>query len=231
MNFTSSSIFFSLLGGVVPSIIWLLFWLREDSKRPEPRGMLMLTFFAGMLTVPLVIPFQHALQVKGDMTSTFFVWAAIEEFFKFAAAYLVAIRLKEDNEPVDALIYMMTVALGFAAMENSIFILKPISEGIFSDGFITGNVRFIGASLLHTLASATIGIALGLSFYKAKSTKVLGVLFALVIATILHTMFNLLIMKEHSGTTFATFGFVWISTVVLMLFFERIKNIYAVNKL
>jgi RsiW-degrading membrane proteinase PrsW (M82 family) len=193
--------------------------------------MLMLTFFAGMLTVPLVIPFQKALQVHGDMTSTFLVWAAIEEFFKFGAAYLVAIRLKEDNEPVDALIYMMTVALGFAAMENSIFILGPISEGIFSQGLITGNVRFIGASLLHTLASATIGIALGLSFYKAKSTKVISTLLALVIATILHTMFNLLIMREHSGTTFATFGFVWISIVVLMLFFERIKNIYAVNKL
>jgi len=191
----------------------------------------MLTFFAGMMTVPLVIPFQKALQVHGDMASTFLVWAAIEEFFKFGAAYLVAIRLKEDNEPVDALIYMMTVALGFAAMENSIFILKPISEGIFSQGFITGNIRFIGASLLHTLASATIGIALGLSFYKAKSTKVISTLLALVIATILHTMFNLLIMREHSGTTFATFGFVWISVVVLMLFFERIKNIYAVNKL
>jgi len=231
MNLSSSSIFFSLLGGIVPSIIWLLFWLREDSKRPEPRGMIMLTFFAGMMTVPLVIPFQHALRVHGDMASTFLVWAAIEEFFKFGVAYLVAIRLKEDNEPVDALIYMMTVALGFAAMENSIFILRPISEGIFSQGLITGNVRFIGASLLHTLASATIGIALGLSFYKAKSTKVISTLLALVIATILHTMFNLLIMREHSGTTFATFGFVWISIVVLMLFFERIKNIYAVNKL
>ena len=231
MHLSSSSIFFALIGGIIPSIIWLLFWLREDSKRPEPRGMLMLTFFAGMVVVPLVIPFQKALQIPGDLTSTFLVWAALEEFFKFGAAYLVAIRQKEDNEPVDALIYMMTVALGFAAMENAIFIFKPLSQGIVSEGLITGNVRFIGASLLHTLSSAMMGIALGLSFYKSKSTKVISVIAALIIATILHTAFNLFIMKEHSGTTFATFGFVWISIVVLMLFFEKIKNIYAVNNL
>lgn len=231
MQFSSSSIFFALVGGIIPSVIWLLFWLREDSKRPEPRGMLMLTFFAGMVTVPLVIPFQKALQIQGDLSSTFLVWAALEEVFKFGAAYLVAIRQKEDNEPVDALIYMMTVALGFAAMENALFIFKPLSQGVISESLITGNVRFIGASLLHTISSAVMGIALGLTFYKAKSTKVVSTLFALVLATVLHTAFNLFIMKEHSGTTFATFGFVWISIVVLMLFFEKIKNIYPVNKI
>lgn len=229
MTASANILFFSLLGGIVPAIVWLLFWLREDNKRPEPRGMLILSFFAGMLAVPLVIPFQKYFMVEGDMTTTFLIWAGLEELFKFLAAFFVAICQKDDNEPVDGLIYMMTVALGFSAMENTIFIFHPLSEGNITESLITGNVRFIGASLLHTLCSAVIGIGLGLSFYKSTATKVWSVIVSLVLAIGLHTLFNLFIMREQSGTTFATFGFVWIAIVVLMLFFEKIKSVYPVN--
>ncbi len=231
MTISVETIFFSLVGGIVPSILWLFFWLKEDKKRPEPRGLIALTFICGMLMVPLVIPFQKLTQIDSNGTLTFFIWATLEESLKFAAAYFIAIRRKEDNEPVDGLIYIMTAALGFAALENAIFIFQPLSSGNVTESLITGNIRFIGASLLHTISSAVIGIALGLSFYKDKFTKLFSVLFALLIAIALHTAFNLFIMKEHSGTTFATFGFVWITIVVLMLFFEKIKKIYPVNKI
>ncbi len=231
MTASAQTLFFSLLGGIVPAIVWLLFWLKEDSKRPEPRGMLMLSFFAGMLAVPLVIPFQKYFQITGDETTTFLIWAALEETLKFIVAFFVAIHQKEDNEPVDGLIYMLTVALGFSAMENALFIFNPLSMGNITESLITGNVRFIGASLLHTLCSAVIGIGLGLSYYKATATKVWSVAVSLILAIALHTAFNLFIMKGQSGTTFATFGFVWIAIVVLMLFFEKVKSIYPVNKI
>ncbi len=231
MTASAETLFFSLLGGIIPAVIWLLFWLREDSKRPEPRGMLMLSFFAGMLAVPLVIPFQKYFEIPGSTTTTFLIWAGLEEFFKFFVAFFVAIRQEDDNEPVDGLIYMLTVALGFSAMENAIFIFNPLSIGNIAESLVTGNVRFIGASLLHTLCSAVIGIGLGLSFYKNTSAKVWSVIISLILAIALHTGFNLFIMKEQSGTTFATFGFVWIAIVVLMLFFEKVKSIYPVNKI
>ena len=52
------TILFALLGGVLPALLWLWFWLKEDKKRPEPRGLILLAFIAGMLTVPVVLPFE-----------------------------------------------------------------------------------------------------------------------------------------------------------------------------
>jgi RsiW-degrading membrane proteinase PrsW (M82 family) len=227
----SSVVFFSLIGGVVPALIWLLFWLREDRKRPEPRGLVMATFLAGMIAVPLVIPLQQWVNDPTHQSFTFFLWAGIEELFKFGAAWIVALRQKETNEPIDAIIYMMTAALGFAALENTIFLFHPLQAGNISETLITGDVRFIGASLLHTISSAAIGISIGLSFYKDKMTEIAYVIGGIITAIVLHTAFNLFIIKESNGITFAVFGFVWIAIVILMLFFEKIKRIYPVNKI
>jgi RsiW-degrading membrane proteinase PrsW (M82 family) len=227
----SETFFFSLVGGVVPAIIWLLFWLREDKRRPEPRGLIMETFVMGMLMVLLVIPFQRWTKIEGDNGTTFLIWAALEEIFKFGGAYFIALRRKEMNEPIDALIYMMTIALGFSALENAIFLAHPISNSFFAQSIITGNMRFIGANLLHTIASATIGIAIGFTYYKDWFTKSFNIFWGLILAIALHTVFNLFIIDGRSGVTFATFGFVWIAIVILMLFFEKIKKIYPVNKI
>ena len=230
-NLSTSTVLLSLIGGVLPAFIWLLFWLREDKIRPEPKGRLAMTFFAGMVIVPVAAFFQHMSNtfLNNNIISIFFVWAAIEEILKFGAAYIIALRNRVTNEPVDTLIYMMTAALGFTAFENALFIFAPLSIGDFWLSLVTGNIRFIGASLLHTLCSAIIGISLALSFYKSKESKLLHLLWGLVTAITLHTVFNLLIMNGQNGMTFATFGFVWIAIVIVMLFFEKVKRVYPVN--
>lgn len=226
---SGNHLFFSLLGGVIPAIVWLLFWLREDKKRPEPRGLLIFTFICGMLTVPLVIPLQMWTNLESSPTIKFFLWASIEEILKLIVAYCAVLWRKEDNEPIDPLIYMMTVALGFTALENTLFILQPLIGNNIAEGFITGNIRFVGASLLHTVSSATIGIAMGLSFYKSRFAKQIYLVIGTILAIALHTAFNFFIIKDEASTRIATLGFVWIATVILMLFFERIKKVYPVN--
>ena len=44
-------IFLSLIGGILPALFWLYFWLREDKLKPEPRSLIMLSFFGGMAAV------------------------------------------------------------------------------------------------------------------------------------------------------------------------------------
>lgn len=228
---SAPALFFSLIGGIIPAIIWLFFWLREDTRRPEPRGRIMVTFICGMLAVPLVIPFQQWTNIPQNPLMTFLMWASIEELFKFGAAYLAAIRTKDDNEPLDPLIYMMTAALGFVALENSLYILQPLIGGNIVDSLITGNIRFVGSSLLHTISSATIGLSMGLSFYKGKYSKQLYLAVGIVLAILLHTAFNFFIIKSATSITLTTLGFVWIAIVILMLFFERIKKVYPVNNI
>lgn len=228
---SSDSLFLSLIAGVIPALLWLFFWLREDSQKPEPRGTLILTFICGMLAVPIVIPFEQLTSFATHPIFTFIAWAAIEELFKLTAAWFAGLRTKDDDEPIDPVIYMMTAALGFVALENTLYFLSPLLHGDFASSLLTGDIRFVGASLLHTVSSATIGIMIGFSFYKSRLAKQFSVVAGIVVAIALHATFNYFIIQQAASTTLATLGFVWIAVVLLMLFFERIKKVYPVDSI
>lgn len=218
---------YALLGGVIPALVWLAFWLREDYKHPEPRGLVLRTFLFGMVAVILVLPFQKAVDgfLPGMTLAAILLWVILEEVFKFAAAYLGGLRSIEDNEPIDPIIYMITAALGFVALENTLFIFGPLIGEDITKSVITGNLRFIGASLLHIVSSGIVGVSLAFSFYKSVSTQVILTLFALILAVVFHTGFNLTIIHwDNSGAMFS-FGLVWIGVILLLLAFEKAKKI------
>lgn len=225
--FNPDTIIYALLGGVLPSLIWLTFWLREDYKHPEPRGLILKTFLYGMGAVILVLPFQKAVDSLLPNTTlvALLLWVILEEVFKFGAAYFGGLKSVEDNEPLDPLIYMITTALGFVALENALFIFTPLVDKDVIGSVITGNLRFIGASLLHVVSSGIIGVALALSFYKETWVRRTLVALALVLAITFHTVFNLAILyKGNSGAMFA-FALVWIGVISLLFLFEKAKTI------
>jgi len=225
---TTQVFLFAFLGGTLPAILWLLFWLREDKRCPEPRGLIMVAFFAGMIAVPLVIPIESFVQdlFVGSTLFVLLLWAVIEELIKFIAAYITVLRNKAVNEPVDLVIYMITIALGFAAFENTLFLLSPIADGFVVESILTGNLRFVGAMLLHTVASATIGAALAFSFFSKRITRRFSLFIGLILASALHALFNFSILnsKVDNGLLLTFLG-VWFGIIILILLFERIKRI------
>jgi RsiW-degrading membrane proteinase PrsW (M82 family) len=227
MIFPAQAIFFAFFGGALPASIWLWFWLKEDSDHPEPRGLIVLTFMSGMIAVILVLPFQKIVySYMSEYTPlTFFIWAALEELFKFGAAYVAALRNKAVDEPIDVIIYMVTAALGFVALENTLFLINPLFHGQFLDGIVTGNLRFIGTSLLHIVSSATVGIFMAFAFYGSKKIKRIYLWCGLGIAIVLHTLFNLSIIENNGSNTFITFSVLWVSVIGLLLFFEKVKKL------
>ncbi len=213
------------LGGILPSLFWLWFWLHEDNLHPEPRKRVLYCFLAGMVAVPLVLPFQKIVydNLGGDSNITFFLWAGIEELFKFGAAYIVAISRKDTDEPLDIVIYMITAALGFSALENVFFLFSSLGSGIILTTAITGNLRFIGANLLHVVASATVGIFMAIEYYRpilSRYAGVMGILFAIG----LHTFFNLSIIGG-GGEAVIAFYSVWLGVIVILLGIEKVKHI------
>src|SRR3989344_6860965 len=94
-------IIYAFLGGVLPALVWLTFWLREDRKKPEPKNRLFFTFILGMLAVLFAVLFQKgvAMIIPGMGLLTIFLWALIEEFVKFIAGYFGGIHTADDNEP------------------------------------------------------------------------------------------------------------------------------------
>ena len=217
----------ALAGGILPALAWLWFWRREDSEHPEPRRLIALAFLAGMTAVAVAIPLEkYAATFLASSIATFTAWPAIEELVKYLAARFTVLKRREDDEPIDPVIYMVAVALGFAAAENALFLLSPISGDSIIQTVMTGNLRFIGATLLHVLSSAVIGVALGLSFYKSKTAKFAYAVVGVILASVLHGTFNYLILNTPEEHLLRTFGYVWIGLVVLLVVLEYIKRIH-----
>jgi RsiW-degrading membrane proteinase PrsW (M82 family) len=236
-------IFFSLVGGIVPALLWLWFWLKEDAKKPEPGSLIFLCFLAGMICVPLAMPLEQwasTICTTCTSTSAFFfnketqqigmgiiiLWAFIEEALKLIAIYIVGFKSKFFDEPIDALIYLITCALGFAALENSLYLMGLIGQnGGATASVLNTNLRFLGATLLHVISSGAIGIAVALSFYNPKN-RFLHIFWGIITATTLHAIFNFFIMKVNNMfQTLIIFSYYWIIIFILIVLFEEVKQL------
>ena len=221
MEMTDFAIAF--LFGLIPALFWLWFWLREDKDKPEPYFLIAISLIAGMAVVPIALPLQKLAIDVYDGQNLVLVWVIIEEVLKYGAALFVILWNKAVDEPIDYIIYMITIALGFAALENALFILNPLSLGEYTTVAVTGSFRFLGATLLHVLASATIGVMIAFAFYKSDITKVIYGTIGLFIAVLLHALFNFFIMDANGGGILIIFLFVWMGIITLFLLFEKIK--------
>jgi RsiW-degrading membrane proteinase PrsW (M82 family) len=124
------------LSGALPALI--LMWLvdRLDARRPEPRGTRRLVVLAGMLSVipalvlELLIPALAAGRIEPEMTyqgssfQAFVVAAGIEEACKIGMVYWVVWRRPEFDERMDGIVYASRGGLGFALVENVLYLLR-----------------------------------------------------------------------------------------------------------
>jgi protease PrsW len=221
---TATTIGYAFLGGLLPSFIWLYFLLKEDASHPEPKSLIALTFILGMLVVPLALPFeQYARDALVSDFSVLISWALIEEVLKYGVVAAFILGRRAVDEMPDYVIYMITVALGFAAAENMLFLLTPLSSGDIGMGFLTGHIRFLGATLLHVTASALIGFTLAFSARSQPAIRTMAASLGLILAIVLHTAFNALIIKQGASTAFTAFSLVWSVAVAFFAAFEVLK--------
>lgn len=218
-------IILSLIVGLLPGLTWLLFYLKEDGK-PEPFFTVLRVFFGGAVAAFVGLGFQLFIrgQIAGDnigvATSNYpFLFAAIEECVKFIAAFLAIRYSAALDEPVDAIFYPIVAALGFATVENVAVAHTLIAGGSIAAAFEVITLRFVGATLVHSVASGTVGYFWARSLMRHKNS--LLAIPGLVIATALHGTFNVLILSY--GNTLYTFAFL-IGAALLVLFdFHEIR--------
>ncbi|HRH31241.1 MAG TPA: PrsW family glutamic-type intramembrane protease [Candidatus Paceibacterota bacterium] len=219
------TIIVALLGGLIPALLWLWFWLKEDKERPEPRGLIITTFLIGMASVMLVLPLEEfARKFISDGPLLTIAWSAIEEVVKLFVVAIIAFRTAYVDEPVDFAIYMITGALGFAALENALFLMHPLQLNETTVSLLTGNLRFLGATLLHAVASGFIGIFMGLAFFAGKSKKSIYLVLGVLTAIVLHSLFNFFIIGNNGENFFAVFGFLWVISIISVLLFEKLRR-------
>lgn len=221
--------------GLIPSLVWLSFYARKDCH-PEPKNLLAQTFLMGIIISPLAILLQFSFaqltsnifgvsQSVAQNTSYFFLWAAVvEEVIKFYAIRLLIMKRPEFDEPVDAMIYMITAGLGFAAMENILVMFRVFPDGTQA-ALATWALRFTGATLLHALSSGLMGYFLAMSWFFRDHKKKL-IFIGLLMATIFHFTFNTFLSAfddRLTGLVYSTSLLVIMAFLVSILF-DKIRE-------
>lgn len=189
--------------GTLPSLIWLLFYLRKD-VHPESNSEVIKIFFYGMLSaIPAVFLEKGILGEFAKLNiSHFFIIilnnliavALIEEGLKYLVVRQKVLNSSEFDEPIDILLYMIIAALGFAASENILILISLGPTFLFGETLSISIFRFLGATFLHALCSGTLGLFLALSFFETKNRTKLFVL-GMGIAVFLHGLYNFSIME------------------------------------
>jgi RsiW-degrading membrane proteinase PrsW (M82 family) len=227
----------TILGGVFPAFIWMLFWVYEgecDEEPdpvtgvtylciPEPKSLLFLTFLAGGFAVLPTIILQKLLHPFFSGTDLIIVWATIEEIIKYSIFWLIDYKTGKLREAADALVYLSVVALGFSAVENSLFLFEALNGSTISNAFIGQNYRFLGASILHVLASGFIGICIGYTFFADVISKKIATILGILGAISLHSVFNYLIIIDSNTSGLSVPAIIWCIGIVYLLLIEGLR--------
>ncbi|MEK7565197.1 MAG: PrsW family intramembrane metalloprotease [Patescibacteria group bacterium] len=223
--------------GILPSIVWLSIYLRED-EHAEPNRYILKVFFLGALMAPIAAGVEFLLigSLKNVSFSPlltnfliFFVFVGmVEELSKFAAVKLGIERNSVFDEPTDAMIYLIVSGLGFAALENilALFHFTDTSSGVIAgEAFQIIGLRFISSTLLHVLASSIVGYSLAQKhFFLKKYSVVKGIIFA----GLLHGTYNTLTLASNSFQkiipTIAVMSLLGIMAVIVNSLFYKLKK-------
>ncbi len=164
-----------VIGAALLPAVWLLFYIyKRDKYQPEPVGEILRAFFYGVCSVLIALPLADVLSVYSldsmpileNIRGAFFTAAIPEETAKFIMLWLFLRKNRYFDEKMDGIVYAACVALGFAAVENILYLFGNYDDwvsigvtralfavpGHFGDGVLMGYyyslVRFSSVSLV-----------------------------------------------------------------------------------
>ena len=169
--------------------IILSIYLRDRHER-EPLWLLLISFIAGafstvvtmIISLPVNLIFiARPADVLSQFFSAFFKVALIEEFSKFIFVRFILYYNKNFNEPFDGVVYAIMVGMGFATVENVIY--------VFQYGFTTGFLRMFTAVPAHAVFAMMMGYFVGKAKFAYKG-KFFNSTMALLSAALFHGAYD-----------------------------------------
>ena len=152
---------------LAPGAAIVLYIYLKDKHEREPFSLLLISFLYGGLSTLITLfiswPVNILILTKDDdvvqqFFNAFFKVALVEEFSKFIFVRFILYYNKNFNEPFDGIVYAVMVSMGFATVENIMY--------VFQYGFATGVLRMFTAVPAHAAFAILMGYFLG----KAKFT-------------------------------------------------------------
>lgn len=204
-----------LLGiALAPGVAIMLYIYFKDKHEREPLSLLLISFIYGMfstlITFGITIPFDifisiHPDNLIGQFYDAFFKVALVEEFSKFIFVRFILYPNKNFNEPFDGIVYAVMVSMGFATLENLVYVYRY--------GFETGLLRMVTAVPAH----ATFGVMMGYFLGRAKFThsrEVYLSFVALLVATFFHGIYDYF---WFIGQVTGVWAGIWIGAIVALV--------------
>lgn len=132
-----------IISAILPVIVFLSFIYRKDSEK-EPKKLLAKCFLLGALSIIPIFLIELAVDSYSNSINSpllhslyraFIVAALVEEGTKFFFLKKITWRNKEFNQSYDGIVYAVFVSLGFAMVENIMYVSEH--------GFVVGTFNFL----------------------------------------------------------------------------------------
>ncbi len=207
---------------ITPAIaLGLAFYLTDRFDR-EPLRLLAKVFVFGALSViPIMIVGQFLVSLNiftgllGIAFTTFIIAGLTEEFFKREVVLRMAYKNPAFDEKLDGIIYAVFASLGFATVENIMYVLTHFSTNPY-----VGIYRGLLSVPAHALLGVTMGYYLSLAkFSYNKNFERVYLRKALLVPVLLHGIFNFILMAD------ITILLILFIPYVLYLWFTNLKKL------
>ena len=185
--------FILLSAAIAPGLALLSFFYLRNQMDTEPRRTLLHAFIYGAIITFPVLFIQFILEEEQTFTNPFFLnvifTSSIEEFVKWLIILTVILLNVEFDDPYDGILYGAAVSLGFATVENVIYLL--------SFGIDQALMRAILPVSSHALFGVVMGYYYGKGKFSSEEIEKKYIFLALVAPIGLHIMYNSILMLEE----------------------------------
>lgn len=181
---------------IAPALALFSFFYLRNQMATEPRRTLVHTFIYGaILTFPILF-LQYILKeeqiIQNLMVQDVFFSGVVEEFFKWFILMIAIYHHIEFDDPYDGILYGVSISLGFATVENILYML--------SFGVDTAFMRALMPVSSHALFGVVMGYYLGRAKFEKKDLSMQYRLLALFAPIILHVIYNFIFTIEGKWT-------------------------------
>ncbi len=187
-----------------PAAAIIIYFYAKDKHDREPFGVLLVSFLAGCFSVlpaiiletllPNIVPGSNGTSIISIAIYTFVIIAASEEFCKYLFLRYYAYRKPSFNEPYDGIIYAIMVGMGFATIENLMYIFGADNLG---SAWQTAGLRAVTAVPAHATFAAVMGYFVGLAKFNHKNERSL-MFRGFLLATILHGFYDFFLFQNYT---------------------------------
>ncbi len=175
-----------------------VFW--RDKFDREPLRLMIHCFVLGVLSVGVTLLLSKLLKivvspntqsVGGLAIYAFINVALVEELSKFLFLRSFAFNKKEFNEPYDGITYSVMIGMGFATMENVLYVFN---QETYHLSMYVGIIRMFTAVPAHAAMAVMMGYYAGMAKFNKPNFSFL--LMGLTAAVIFHGAYDFFLMLK-----------------------------------